>query len=54
MHYANMINTPTAAGRPVSVILLARNGYSYAPFIAKPKAACGLCFDQLGGHVQLL
>ena len=39
--------------RPVSVSPLARNGYSYAPFIAKSKAACGLCFDQLGGHVEL-
>jgi len=32
---------------------LARNQYSYAPFIAKFKTACGLCFDQLGGHVEL-
>ena len=32
---------------------LALNGYSYALFIAKSKAACGLCFDQLGGHVEL-
>jgi len=32
---------------------LARNGYSYAPIKAKSKAACGLCFDQLGGHVEL-
>ena len=32
---------------------LARSGYPYAPFIAKPKAACGLCFHQLGGHVEL-
>ena len=39
--------------RPVSVSPLARNGYSYAPFIVKSKAACGLCFDQLGGHVEL-
>ena len=38
----------------VSVSPLACNGYSYAPFIAKSKAACGLCFDQLGGHVELL
>jgi len=27
---------------------MARNGHSYAPFIAKSKAACGLC-----GHVEL-
>jgi len=33
---------------------LARNGYSYAPFIAKSKAACGqVVIDQLGGHVEL-
>jgi len=32
---------------------LARSGNSYAPFIAKPKAACVLCFHQLGGHVEL-
>ena len=32
---------------------MARNGYSYAPFIAKSKAPCGLRFDQLGGHVEL-
>ena len=32
---------------------MARNGYSFAPFIAKSKAACGLCFHQLGGHVEL-
>jgi len=32
---------------------LARNVYSYAPFIAKSKTACGLCFGQLGGHVEL-
>ena len=38
--------------RPVSP--LDRNGYSYAPFIiAKSKVACGLCFHQLGGHVDL-
>ena len=37
--------------RPVSP--LACNGYSYSPFIAKPKAARGLCFRQLGGHVEL-
>ena len=39
--------------RPVSVSPFARNGYSYAPFVAKSKAARGLCFDQLGGHVEL-
>jgi len=32
---------------------LARNGYSYAPFIANSKAAFMLCFRQLGGHVEL-
>ena len=32
---------------------MARNGYSYAPFIAKSTAACKLRFDQLGGHVEL-
>ena len=32
---------------------LAHHGYSYAPFIAKSKAACGLCFYQPGGHVEL-
>ena len=32
---------------------LACNGYSYAPFIAKSKAACELCFRQLDGHVEL-
>jgi len=32
---------------PLNVSPLARNGYSYAPFIAKSKAACGLCFHQL-------
>ena len=37
--------------RPVSP--LACNGYSYSPFIAKPKAARGLCFRQLGGHFEL-
>ena len=37
----------------VSVSPLERNGYSYAPFIANSKAACGLCFDQLNGHVEL-
>ena len=31
---------------------LAYNAYSYAPFIAKSKAACGLCFNQLGGHIE--
>jgi len=40
--------------RPVSVSPLARNEYTYAPFIAKSKAACGLCFHHLGGHVELL
>jgi len=39
--------------RPVSVSPFARNGYSCAPFVAKSKAARGLCFDQLGGHVEL-
>jgi len=39
--------------RPVSVSPLARNGYSYAPFTAKSKAACGLCFHQLGGNLEL-
>ena len=38
--------------RPVSVSPLAYNAYSYAPFIAKSKAACGLCFNQLGGHIE--
>jgi len=42
-----------AISRPVSVSPLARNGYSCALFIAKSKAECGLCFDQLGGHVEL-
>jgi len=37
----------------VSVSPLARNWYSYAPFIAVSKAACGLCFDQLSGYVEL-
>jgi len=37
----------------VNVSALARNGYSYAPIKAKSKAACGLCFAQLGGHVEL-
>jgi len=37
----------------VSPTPLARNAYSYAPFIAKSKAACGLCFHQLGRHVEL-
>ena len=37
----------------MTVSPLARNGYSYAPSIAKSKAACGLCLDQLGGHVEL-
>ena len=32
---------------------LSRNEYSYAQFVAKSKAACKLCFDQLGGHVEL-
>jgi len=60
---ANMMswifNTPTAAHsrprprRPKSVSTLPRNGYSYTPFIAKSKSACGLCFHQLGGHVEL-
>ena len=38
---------------PISVSQLACNEYSYMPFIAKSKAACGLCFHQLGGHVEL-
>ena len=42
-----------AKSRPVSVSPLAHNGYSYTPFIAKSKAACGLCFHQLGDHVEL-
>ena len=37
----------------MSVSPLAHNGYSYVPFIAKSKAACGLCFHQLGGHIEL-
>ena len=32
---------------------LAHNWYTYVPFIAKPKAACELCFNQLVGHVEL-
>ena len=27
--------------------------YFYTPFTAKSKAACRLCFHQLGGHVEL-
>ena len=30
-----------------------RGARKVGPFIAKPKAACGLCFHQLGGHVEL-
>ena len=37
--------------RPVTVSLLACNGYSDVLFVAK--AACELCFHQLGGHVEL-
>ena len=39
--------------RPVSVSPLSRSGYSCSPFIAKSKAACGLCFRQLDGNVEL-
>ena len=37
--------------RPVTVSPLASNGYSDVLFVAK--AACELCFHELGGHVEL-